>query len=162
MECLVEMHYKKWEVQITPNFRPLSYLEDDPRLPVRTPSPILFMNCNVLPELQPYCTETTDLHKRANHLLQCKEAVWRWWSKEYLAQSSRKTSCPSNCSGKSTCHRRRSYGTSRRKEQGQMAGGQSRKSHSWYWWNTQRNHTALWEVSHRTSITAFVSLRTEW
>ena len=77
MECFVEMNYKKLEVQITLNFRPLSYLEDDPRLPVLTPSPMLFMHCNVLPEVQPYYIETTDLRKRANHLLQCKEAVWR-------------------------------------------------------------------------------------
>ena len=45
---------------------------------------MLFVNSNVLPELHPHHIETADLHKWAKHLLKCKEAVWRRWSKEYL------------------------------------------------------------------------------
>ena len=59
---------------------------------------MLFVNSNVLPELQPQRIETADLRKRAKHLrkrakhlrkrakhlLKCKEAVWRRWSREYL------------------------------------------------------------------------------
>ena len=69
---------------ITLNNRPLRYLEDDPKLPVLTPSSMLCVNSNVLPELQPHCIEMADLRKRAKHLLKCKEAVWRRWSKEYV------------------------------------------------------------------------------
>ena len=69
------------DVEITLNNRPLSYLEDDPQLPVLTPSSMLFVNSNVLPELQPQRIETADLRK---HLLKCKETVWRRWSREYL------------------------------------------------------------------------------
>ena len=61
------------DVEITLNNLRLSYLEDDPQLPVLTPSSIcmLFVNSNVLPELQPHHIETADLHKRAKHLLKC-------------------------------------------------------------------------------------------
>ncbi|XP_068749105.1 uncharacterized protein [Montipora capricornis] len=72
------------DMEITLNNRPLSYLEDDPQLPVLTPSSMLFVNSNVLPELQPHHIEKADLRKRARHMLKCKEAVWRRWSKEYL------------------------------------------------------------------------------
>lgn len=44
----------------------------------------LFVNSNVLPELQIHCIETADLRKQAKHLPKCKEAVWQRWSKEYL------------------------------------------------------------------------------
>ena len=39
-----------------------------------TPNSLLFLNSNLLP----------DLHKRAKHLLKCKEAIWCRWTKEYL------------------------------------------------------------------------------
>ena len=70
-------------MEITFNNRP-RYLEDDPQLPVLTPSSMLFVNSNVLPELQIHCIETADLRKQAKHLPKCKEAVWQRWSKEYL------------------------------------------------------------------------------
>ena len=63
-------------VEITLNNRRLSYLVDDPQLPVLTPSSMLFVNSNVLPELQPHHIKTANLRKRAKHLLKCKEAVW--------------------------------------------------------------------------------------
>ena len=63
-------------MEITLNNRRLSYLVDDPQLPVLTPSSMLFVNSNVLPELQPHHIKTADLRKRAKHLLKCKEVVW--------------------------------------------------------------------------------------
>ena len=72
------------DVEINLNSRPLSYVEDDVQLPLLTPNSMLFLNSNVLPELQPYHIETADLRKRAKHLLKCKEAMWRRWSQEYL------------------------------------------------------------------------------
>ena len=48
------------DLETTLNNRPLSYLEDDPQLPVLTPSSVLFVNSNVLPELQPHRIETAD------------------------------------------------------------------------------------------------------
>ena len=49
-----------------------------------TPNAMLFLNSNLLPELQPHQIETADLRKRAKHLLKCKEAIWSRWTKEYL------------------------------------------------------------------------------
>ena len=72
------------DVEINLNSRPLSYVEDDVQLPLLTPNSMLFLNSNVLPELQPYHIETADLRKRAKHLLKCKGAMWRRWSQEYL------------------------------------------------------------------------------
>ena len=53
-------------------------------MPLLTPNAMLFLNSNLLPELQPHHIETTDLRKRAKHLLKCKKAVWSRWTKEYL------------------------------------------------------------------------------
>lgn len=72
------------DVEITHYNRPMSYLENDPQLPVLTTSSMLFMNSNVLPELQPHRNEAAESRKQVKHLLMCKKAVWRRWSKEYL------------------------------------------------------------------------------
>ena len=45
---------------------------------------MLYLNSNLLPELQPHHIETVDPPKRAKHLLKCKEAIWSRWTKEYL------------------------------------------------------------------------------
>ena len=45
---------------------------------------MLFIKSNVRPELQPHRIEAAESRKRAKHLLKCKEAVWRRWSKGYL------------------------------------------------------------------------------
>ena len=66
------LSWKELQVEITLNNRPLSYLEDDPQLPVLTPSSMLFVNSNVLPVLQPHHIEKADLRKRAKHMLKCK------------------------------------------------------------------------------------------
>ena len=72
------------DVGITLNNRPLSCIEDDVQMPLLTLNAMLFLNSNLLPELQPHHIETTDLRKRAKHLLKCKEAIWSRWTKEYL------------------------------------------------------------------------------
>ena len=53
-------------------------------VPLLTPNALLFLNSNLVPELQPHHTETAELRKRAKHLLKCKKAVWSRWTKEYL------------------------------------------------------------------------------
>ena len=72
------------DVEITLNNGPLSYVEDDMQMHLLTPNAMLFLNGNLLPELQPHHIETTDLRKRAKHLLKCKKAIWSRWTKEYL------------------------------------------------------------------------------
>ena len=72
------------DVEVTLNNRPLSYVENDVQLPILTPNSMLFMQSNVLPELEPHRIQTADLRKRAKHLLKCKQAMWRRWSQEYL------------------------------------------------------------------------------
>lgn len=79
-----ELQWKLLDVEITLNDPPSSYLEDDPQLPVLTLCSMLFVNSKVLPEVKSLCIEMAGLHKRAKHLLKCKEAVWRHCSKEYL------------------------------------------------------------------------------
>ena len=53
-------------------------------MPLLTPNAMLFLNSNLLPELQPHHIVTADLRKRAKHLLKCKEAIWSRWTKDYL------------------------------------------------------------------------------
>ena len=72
------------DVEVALNNRPLSYLEDDIQFPVLTPNTFLFEQPNLLPELEPYHLEDGDLRKRAKHLRQCKEAVCKRWTSEYL------------------------------------------------------------------------------
>ena len=72
------------DVEITLNSWPLSYIEDDAQMPLLAPNAILFLNSNLLPELQPHHTETADLPKQEKHLLKCKEAIWSPFTKKYL------------------------------------------------------------------------------
>ncbi|CAB4030493.1 Hypothetical predicted protein, partial [Paramuricea clavata] len=66
------------DVEVTLNNRPLTYMEKEMQLP------LLFLNTNILPELAPYHLEQKDLKKRAKFLLQCKRAMWKRWTSEYL------------------------------------------------------------------------------
>lgn len=84
------------DVETQLNRRPLSYVEDDVQLPLLTPSSFLFQRCIRLPEQEPWREETTDLRKRAKYLRSCKDAVWRRWSREYLAALRERH----NCNGK--------------------------------------------------------------
>lgn len=72
------------DVEVALNNRPLCYVEDDLQFPVLTPNSMLFLNSNILPELQPHHIEDGDLRKRAKHLMKCKDAMWKRWSREYL------------------------------------------------------------------------------
>ena len=72
------------DVEITLNDRPLSYVEDDVALPILTPNSMMFPTTNILPDLQPHHIADVDLRHRAKHLRQCKDAMWKRWSNEYL------------------------------------------------------------------------------
>ncbi|XP_044174280.1 uncharacterized protein LOC122957901 [Acropora millepora] len=81
----VELSEVVLEVETQLNRRPLSYVEDDVQHPVLTPASFLFQRANRLPELEPWREENRDLRKRAKHLKSCKDALWKRWTREYLA-----------------------------------------------------------------------------
>ena len=81
----VELSEVVLEVETQLNRRPLSYVEDDVQLPVLTSASFLFQRANRLPELEPWREENRDLRKRAKHLKSCKDALWKRWTREYLA-----------------------------------------------------------------------------
>ena len=70
------------DVEIVLINRPLSYT-DDIKLPKLTANDLLFIESNILPELQSYLKEK-DLRKRAKFLQRSKDAIWCRWSSEYL------------------------------------------------------------------------------
>ena len=72
------------EIEVTLNNRPLCYMEEDHQLPTLTPNSLLFLNTNLLPELQPYHLEERDLRKRAKFIQSTKDAMWRRWTGEYM------------------------------------------------------------------------------
>ena len=72
------------DVEVALNNRPLDYVEDDIELPILTPSSLLHMQPNTLPELEPNRIQDYDLRKRAKYLGKCKDAVWSCWTREYL------------------------------------------------------------------------------
>ena len=72
------------DVEIAINNHPLSYLEDDVDMPVLTPSSMLHLRPNQLPELSTYRIQEPDPRKRAKYLQQCKEVMWSRWTKEYV------------------------------------------------------------------------------
>lgn len=72
------------EVEITLNNRPLCYVEDDVALPTITVNLMMFPQSNILPELPPHHIDDANLRRRAKHLRQCKDALWKRWSSEYL------------------------------------------------------------------------------
>ena len=73
------------DVETHLNRRPLSYVEDDVQLPLLTPSSFLFQRSIRLPERQPWREEDYDLRKRERYLRTCKDALWKRWTREYLA-----------------------------------------------------------------------------
>ena len=66
------------------NNRPLSYLEEDIQEPVLTPNSMLQINPSNLPELETQQIEGEDLRKRARILKNCKSAMWKRCSREYV------------------------------------------------------------------------------
>ena len=81
----VELSEAVLKVETQLNRRPLPYVEDDVQLPVLTPASFLFQRANRLPELEPWREQNRDLRKRAKHLKSCKDALWKRWTREYLA-----------------------------------------------------------------------------
>ena len=73
------------EVETQLNRRPLSYVEDDVQFPMLTPASFLFQRTNRLPEQEHWREENVDLRKRAMYLKSCKDALWKRWTREYLA-----------------------------------------------------------------------------
>ena len=73
------------DVETHLNRRPLSYVEDDVQLPLLTPASFLFQRSIRLPERQPWREEDYDLRKRQRYLRTCKDALWKRWTREYLA-----------------------------------------------------------------------------
>ena len=64
------------DVEVALNNRPLDYVEDDIQLPIRTPSSLLHIQPNALPELEPNHIQDYDFRKCAKYLSKCKDAVW--------------------------------------------------------------------------------------
>ena len=79
-----ELHDVILDIEMALNNRPLSYVEDDPQLPVLTPNSLLFGQPNLLPELEYHHLEIPDLRKRAKYLKRCKDMMWQRWTDEYL------------------------------------------------------------------------------
>ena len=73
------------DVETHLNRRPLSYVEDDVQLPLLTPASFLFQRSIRLPERQPWREEDYELRKRQRYLRTCKDALWKRWTREYLA-----------------------------------------------------------------------------
>lgn len=72
------------DIEVTLNNRPLCYMEEDHQLPTLTPHSLLFLNNNILPDLQPYHLDARDLRKRAKFIQSTKDAMWRRWTGEYM------------------------------------------------------------------------------
>ena len=89
------------DVEVTLNNRPLCYQEEDVQLPTLTPNTLLFLNTNILPELQPHQLNDKDLRKRGKFLLRTKDALWPRWTAEYL-RSLRERHCLKHADKKCT------------------------------------------------------------
>ena len=63
-----ELHDVLLDTEVALNNRPLSYVKDDPQLPMLTPNSLLSEQTNLLPELERHHLETVDLQKRARYL----------------------------------------------------------------------------------------------
>ena len=53
-------------------------------MPILTPSSLLYLQLNTLPELELHNVQDYDLRKRAKYLRKCKDALWSRWTTEYL------------------------------------------------------------------------------
>ena len=79
------------DVELSLNNRPLSYVEDDVEMPILTPSSLLYLQPNALPELEWPNIQEYYLRKRAKYLRRCKDALWLRWTTEYLQWCERYT-----------------------------------------------------------------------
>ena len=65
------------DIEVSLNHRPLSHVEGDPQFPTQTRSSLLFLNANILPELEPHRLEDRDLRKGAKFLKATNDTMWR-------------------------------------------------------------------------------------
>ena len=72
------------DVEVALNNRPLDYVEDDIQLPILTPSSLLHIQPNALPELESNHIQDYDLRECSKYLSKYKDTVWSHWTKEYL------------------------------------------------------------------------------
>jgi hypothetical protein len=72
------------DVEVALNNRPLSYVEDDPELPILTPNSLMFHRPNPIPTLDYRDIENVDLRKTAKRIEKCKDAMWKRWTNEYV------------------------------------------------------------------------------
>ena len=98
------------DVEIVLNNRPLSYLEDDPQLPVLTPSSMLFVN---------------------------SEAMWRRWSKEYLHSLCEKHRAQATAQGKTPAIGDAVIVQTEERNRGKWPLGIV-ENYSWYRWSSIR------------------------
>ena len=71
-------------MEVALNNRPLDYVADDIQLPILTPSSLLHIQPNALPELESNHIQDYDLCECPKYLSKCKDTVWSRWTKEYL------------------------------------------------------------------------------
>ena len=64
------------DVEVALNNRPLDYVEDDIQLPILTPSSLLHIQPNALPELESNHIQDYDLRDCPKYLSKCKDTVW--------------------------------------------------------------------------------------
>ena len=72
------------DVEIAINGCPLSYVEEEVKLPVLTPSSMLHLQPNQLPELSAHHIKEPVLRKIAKYLYWWKEAMWSRWTRGYV------------------------------------------------------------------------------
>ena len=72
------------DIELTPNNRPLIYVEDDVQLLLLTPNTLIHgMNIVNLEEPSDNIDEY-ELRKRSRYVQKCKEKAWTRWTSEYL------------------------------------------------------------------------------
>ena len=72
------------DIEVAVNSRPLSYVEDDVKLPVLTPVTMMYVQSNLLPEEGADAVENVNLRKRARYVRWCKDVLCSRWTTEYI------------------------------------------------------------------------------
>lgn len=63
------------DVEVALNNRPLDYVEDDIQLPILTPSSLLHIQPNALPELESNHIQDYDFRECSKYLSKCRHSV---------------------------------------------------------------------------------------
>ena len=72
------------DIELALNNRPLSYVENDVKLPILTSNVMMFGIPNHLPEEVADDVEDRDFRNRARYLRKCKDSIWSRWMGEYV------------------------------------------------------------------------------